>query len=268
MPHRRYYLAIQTALPADYLRNESFQRDLGVLQELRFDGIELNIADIDPVDPDQLKAFLSNYGLTLSMFASGGAAKAQGLSLAATDEAERARSVRKARSFLAFAAHFGAGVVAGFLKAPLAHNTPAHRAQLKQSIVELAPEALRLKAPLLIEAINRFESPLGHSLDDTYELIAATVNPYLWILPDTWHMNIEESCMAGAMAKHFAHYGSFHLSDNNRFLPGFGALDFKQIVGVLDALGYTGKLALEANIKHSFAEDVRISMRYLDPILS
>jgi sugar phosphate isomerase/epimerase len=254
-------------LPPDYRNERSFIDDLSVLRTLEFDGVELNIRDPQQVRPDDLKGFLADFGLTLSMFASGASAKALNLSLAATDEAERKRAVENAKGYLEFAAQFGAGVIAGFLKGPMAHSTEAHRLKLAESIAELAPVSLRCKTPLQIEAINRFESPLGHSLDETYELVKDCAHEYLWILPDTWHMNIEEANLEAAIIRHQGHFGSFHLSDNNRFFPGLGGIDFKRIIGVLEACGYAGKLAIEGNIKTSFSEDIRACARFLDPIL-
>jgi len=267
----RYFLAIQTVLPDLYERDRDFIDNLRLLRELGFDGVELNIREPDRVDPAKLKSFLGDFGLVFSIFATGLTAKTAGLSLASTEEGRRKESVRRARGFLAFARELGGGVVAGYLKAAAGENSPAHREKLKESIAEIAPEAQRLETPFVVEAINRFESPLGNGLDDTWDLVREQAqdrgNPWVHILPDTWHMNIEESNMEAAMIRHRGRFIGFHLSDNNRFLPGFGALDFKRIVGVLDALGYTGRVALEANIKTSFAEDVRKSMGYLAPIL-
>lgn len=267
MPKRRYYLAVQTLLPPAYRSDKDFISNLETLRDLEFDGVELNIREPERVDPDDLKAFLGDFGLSLSMFASGATAKALGLSLASTDEAARRRAVDYAGRFLDFASAFGAGVVAGFLKGPLEHNTDSHRLKLAQSISELAPTSARLRTPLLIEAINRFESPLGRSLDEAYALIEPCVHEWLWILPDTWHMNIEESNMEAAMVRHRGRFGSFHLSENNRLFPGYGAIDFKKTIGVLDACGYAGKLAIEGNLKRGFKEDIVHSMRFLDPIL-
>ena len=267
MANYRYFLSIQTLLPDDYRSNREFIENLKILQEEHFDGVELNIQDPFSIDPGDLKSFLGDFGLQLAMFASGATAKRLGLSLASTDEKERAESVKQSIAFLEFASQFGAGIIAGFLKGPLNHNSPENREKLRQSVSELAPHALRLKTPLLLEAINRFESPLGNSLDDTFDLIGTAENPFTWILPDTWHMNIEESSIAAAMIQHKDHFGSFHLSENNRFFPGYGALDFKQIIQVLDSCGYTGKLAIEGNIKRSFREDVKHSMRFLKPLL-
>ncbi len=267
MPRYRYFLAIQTLLPDRYRDDAAFIGNMKVLQSLGFDGVELNIRDPEAVNPADLKSFLADFGLVLSVFATGFTAKTANLSLASEDEARRRESVRRAKGFLAFAREFDAGAVAGFLKASAGENKPANREQLKASIAEIAPEALKLKTPFVVEAINRFESPVGNSLDDTWDLIRDAKNPHVHILPDTWHMNIEESNMEAAMVRHRDHYIGFHLSDNNRFLPGFGALDFRKIVGVLDALGYTGRVALEANFRKSFADDVRASMEYLAPIL-
>lgn len=267
MTRRRYELAIQTTLPAAYRSDRSFIQELETLQELGFDGVELNIVEPEKVKPDDLKDFLSQFGLRMSMFASGASAKAQGLSLCSTTERERTKAVTRTREFLQFAGEFGAGVIAGFLKGQAGENSPQHRRQLAASIAELAPDAARAQAPLLIEAINRFESPLGHSLDDTYELLAEHTNGYLWILPDTWHMNIEESNIDAALMKHRDHFGSIHFSDNNRYLPGLGGLDFKRIAGVLDALEYAGWIGLEGKFETDLQTDVRRSMRYLAPVL-
>lgn len=268
MSKRLYFLAVQMMLPGDYRNDRKFIDDLSTLRALEYDGVELNIRDPEQVNPDELKRFLADFGLTLSMFASGATAKALNLSLASSEESERRRAVEQAKRFLEFASQFGAGVIAGFLKGPMAHASEVHRQKLAESIADLAPVSARLKTPLQIEAINRFESPLGHSLDDTYDLVKDCAREYLWILPDTWHMNIEESNMEAAIIRHSGHFGSFHLSDNNRLFPGLGAIDFKRIIGVLRACGYAGKLAIEGNVRTSFSEDITASTRYLDPILA
>ena len=263
----RYYLALQTLLPDSYRGDREFIAKLETLKTYGFDGVELNMSDPHTIDPAELKQFLDGFGLTLSMFATGFTAKKEGLSLASTDERHRMHSVKRAKEFLAFAREFGAGVIAGFLKGMAGENSPGHRKALETSIAEVSEEAEKLKTPFLVEAINRFESPLGNSLDDTWDLVQKGTTGYTYILPDTWHMNIEESNMEAAMVRHREHFISFHLSENNRYFPGYGALDFKRIVGILDACGYRGKLAIEGNLKQGFAEDVATAIEVLQPIL-
>lgn len=267
MGRYRYFLAIQTRLPDDYLADAEFRRNLETLQRLGFDGVELNIRDHETVDPARLKTYLAEFGLVLSMFASGLTAKTQQLSLATEDDARRRKSVAHTVRFLEFAHEFGAGVIAGYLKGAPQDNGPGARDRLAASVGELAPVADRLQTPLLIEAVNRYESPVGHSLADTWDIARRADSPYLWILPDTFHMNIEEVNMKQAVQEHRACFGSFHLSDNTRHFPGLGAIDFAAVIGILDEIGYQGKLAIEGNVRTSFAVDVEAAMRCLGPLL-
>jgi len=43
-----------------------------------------------------------------------------------------------------------------------------------------------MKVPLLIEAVSRFKSALWRTLEEVYEIIRATENPYWHVLPPTW----------------------------------------------------------------------------------
>jgi sugar phosphate isomerase/epimerase len=268
MGRYQYFLAIQTRLPEDYLKDAEFHRNLETLQRLGFDGVELNIQDPERVEPARLKTYLAEFGLVLSMFASGLTAKTYQLSLAAADEARRREAIRRTTHFLEFAHEFGAGVIAGYLKGSPQEAGPGARERLATSVQELAPVADRLKTPLLIEAVNRYESPVGHSLADTWDIARRAGSSFVWILPDTFHMNIEEVNMEQALRTHLACFSSLHLSDNTRHFPGFGALDFAGIIAILDRLGYQGKLAIEGNVKTSFAADVELAMQHLGPLLA
>jgi D-psicose/D-tagatose/L-ribulose 3-epimerase len=268
MGRYRYFLAIQTRLPEDYLGDAEFRRNLGTLRRLGFDGVELNIRDPETVEPARLKTYLAEFGLLLSMFASGLTAKTFQLSLASPDEARRKEAIRRTIRFLEFAHEFGAGVIAGYLKGAAHENDPGARERLANAVQELAPVADRLETPLLIEAVNRFESPVGHSLADTWDIARRAGSPFVQILPDTFHMNIEEANMKQALRTHRACFGSLHLSDNTRLFPGFGALDFAAVIGLLDELGYQGKLAIEGNLQTSFVADVEVSMKHLGPLLA
>ncbi len=267
MGRYRYFLAIQTLLPDRYAEDAEFRRNMEALQRFGFDGIELNIRDPEKTDPTALKSFLAEYGLVLSMFASGFTAKASQLSLATADEGRQKEAIRRTKNFLEFAHEFGAGVIAGFLKGAPQDAGAGARERLSAAVIELGPLAARLKTPLLIEAVNRYESPVGHSLADTWDVARRAGSPFVQILPDTFHMNIEEPNMEQALAAHRACFSSLHLSDNTRHFPGFGAIDFAAVIAVLDRLGYQGKLAIEGNVRQSFIEDLEVAMRCLAPLL-
>ena len=268
MGRYRYFLGIQTRLPDDYQNDVEFRANMAALQRLGFDGVELNIPDPEKTDVDRLKSYLANYGLVLSMFASGLTAKTYQLSLCAADDARRKEAVRRAKGFLEFAHQFGAGVIAGYLKGAPQENTPGARERLAESARELAATADRLKTPLLLEAVNRYESPVGHSLADTWSIASQAHSPYVQILPDTFHMNIEERNMAQAIRDHRTRFCSFHVSDNTRHFPGLGAIDFSAVITTLDEIGYGGKVAIEGNLQTSFVADVEAAMNCLRPLLA
>ena len=73
--------------------------------------------------------------------------------------------------------------------------------------------------------------------------------------------------MTGSLTKHRALYDSLHISDNNRFFPGLGAIDFFAILRFLKESGYTGGIAIEGNLQHSFQADLKASMSVLRPML-
>jgi len=261
-------LSIQLALPEAYRKDEHFRQVLESLQQHGFSGVELNILRLERIDPQELKDFLSQFNLKMTMFASGAAAKALGLSLSTEDPELRDRSIAGCLKFIEFAGQFDAGVIVGFLKGGPAQDREKAGKAFQESLRTIAPRAQKFQVPVLIEATNRYEAAAANSLDDTYSLIAPfDGNPYLRILPDTFHMNIEERDQFAALTRHAALYDSLHISDNNRYFPGLGAICFDRIVDFLKDRGYHGGLAIEGNIKEDLLSDIRESMNYLGPIL-
>jgi len=261
-------LSIQLTLPEAYREDEHFRQVLESLRRHGFSGVELNIVRLEQIDPQELKSFLYNFDLKMTMFASGAAAKASGLSLSSEDADLRARSVAGCVKFIEFAGQFDAGVIIGFLKGGPAQDREKARRVFQESLRTIAPRALELQVPVLIEATNRYEAAVANSLDDTFGLIAAAGgNPFIKMLPDTFHMNIEERDQFDALTRHAALYDSLHISDNNRYFPGFGVISFDRIVDFLKSMGYRGGIAIEGNIKEDLVSDIRETMKYLETIL-
>ena len=261
-------LSIQLILPEAYREDEHFRQVLESLRQHGFTGVELNIVHLEQIDPQELKSFLYQFDLKMTMYASGAAAKALGLSLSSEDADLRDRSVAGCVKFIEFAGQFEAGVIVGFIKGGPAQDREKARRAFQESLRAIAPRARELQVPVLIEATNRYEATVANSLDDTFELIAAVGgNPFIKMLPDTFHMNIEERDQFDALTRHAALYDSFHISDNNRYFPGFGAIRFDRIVDFLKGLGYRGGIAIEGSIKEDLISDIRETMKYLEPIL-
>ena len=100
---------------------------------------------------------------------------------------------------------------------------------------------------VLLEPLNRYESRYLNLVADNLEILDAVAHPNAGLLPDTFHMSIEESdlpCTLRTAGPHIAHV---HLGENNRLLPGHGHLPWPDIFQALRDVGYNGYLNLECS---------------------
>ena len=77
-------------------------------------------------------------------------------------------------------------------------------------------------------------------------------------------MNIEEADIRRSLelsAKQLIHV---HLADNDRYYPGHGHMDFKEIFETLDEISYTGAVAVEALSKPDARTAGSESVRFLE----
>ena len=263
------HLSIQTVLPQSFQEDRDFRANLDMLQKLGFQGLELNIEEFSRFDLADITSFLDDFGLDFTMFASGLTAKSHGLSLSSDNENTRNKSITACKQMIDFVAGSGAGVIIGYLKGPRVENVHKARDLFARSMEELGPYTAHKKVPLLIEATNRYESSVANTLEQAAALIKEQSgakeqnNPFFRILPDTFHMNIEEADGLEALKKYASYYDSIHISDNNRFFPGLGAIKFEKVFAVLQDIGYSGAVAIEGNIKDGFVADVKESCSYL-----
>ena len=93
-------------------------------------------------------------------------------------------------------------------------------------------------ARVLLEPINRYESAYLNRVVDNLEIIDAVVHPNAGLLPDTFHMSIEEADLPTALRSAGYRIAHVHLGDNNRLLPGFGHLPWPEIFRALRDIGY------------------------------
>lgn len=246
----------------DSICDPEFLETLQLLQSHGFYGVELNALDFKRLPPSELRNLLDSYELRLTMVASGAHAQQHGLSLSHEDEAIRLKSVEDLKGMIDFAGQIDAGVVCGFIKGDSRGSFPTCQSQMIKSLEELDRSGYLKKAPLYIEATNHYEALLANTLDEASAFGAHTEGP-VHILPDTYHMNIEEKNIYSALQKHQGLYQNVHFSDNNRYYPGFGAMDFLGILRFLKAIDYKGTVSFEGRNYGTLASDIEHSARYL-----
>ena len=120
-------------------------------------------------------------------------------------------------------------------------------------LTELAAEVAD-GAFLLLEPINRYESPFLNSVADNLEILQALQLPRTGILADVFHMSIEEADIPAAICNAKDWIRHVHLGDNNRLMPGSGALNWSAIAGALKKIGYDGYVNLECGYRTTTPE--------------
>ena len=115
-----------------------------------------------------------------------------------------------------------------------------------ESIRRAAEYAQKHGLMLMIEPVNRYMVKMVHTVEQALKMCDDVGMPNVYVVPDTYHMNIEEDigidrvlCHAGQRVK------CLHVGDNTRRGPGHGTLDWRSIIGALYDIGFDGPLSHE-----------------------
>lgn len=114
-----------------------------------------------------------------------------------------------------------------------------------EGLRELAPHAERSGATLVIEPLNRYQNDLCNTVAEASDFRAAVGSAAVKVMGDVFHMNMEETDMAAALAAPGDALGYVHAADNQRLEPGQGHVDFAPILRALETIRYDGYVGLE-----------------------
>lgn len=255
-------LCIQLTLPEKFEDDRDFAETMELLQDCGFYGVELNIIDFVNTDPEKLKCYLKRFGLRLTMVATGVFAKKNRLSLSSTVELVRKQSVRAFDQIVPFAEALDAGIICGFIKGGSKEEPATAKRKLRLSIDAIKEKFGNSLSCIYLEATNHYEAATVNKVSEGVDFLGEELKN-MRVLPDTYHMNMEESSMLAAMIEYAEYYSNIHLSDNNRYYPGFGAIDFYSVLSVLKGMNYQGTMAIEGRNFYSLREDIQRSCQYL-----
>ncbi len=236
---------------------------LRTIQKLSYSVIELNIENLDSADLSDIKQCLSESDLSMSNLATGATAKFEKLSLSSSDLEVRTHSITRTRKMIEVAAFFNAGMIIGFMKGGPSGDPESARERLTDSLNRITDIAEDKEVLILLEATNRHETVVAKTIQETNEIIKEVGSEALTILPDTYHMNIEEPSLLGSLPDSLSKFQTIHLSDDNRRFPGFGTIDFPSLFQFLTDAGYDGYLTLEGNTELGFEADLAAATNYL-----
>lgn len=234
--------------------------------QLGFDGVELSLLGVGREQALAIGAAARALGLELTC-STGLGAEADPTAVGAD---RRARAEAVLTEAIATCEALGARSLAGVVAAPWGVFAPADReGRAERSAATLGRLDSRLDAAgirLGIESVNRFETDLTSTAAEAAAIARATDSRNIGVLLDTFHMNIEEKNPPAAIRATAADLVHFHVSDNDRGVPGSGRYDFAADAAALRAIGYDGWITAEMFVipGHPASADVNI-WRAIEP---
>lgn len=128
-------------------------------------------------------------------------------------------------------------------------DKPSDWARSVESIRKLAPVAADLGIVLGLEVMNRFDNYILNTAEEGIDFLRQVDHDNVKLHMDTFHMNIEEDSIGGAIrlaGKDLAH---IHVCEGNRKLPGEGRFPWREFTDALHDIEFTGNLIMEPFVK-------------------
>ncbi len=213
-----------------------------------YDGVELMVRNPRELDQAAIARTIAQHGLAVPDIGAAPIFGEDKLSLMDTDPVIRQRTRERLRDVIDLAARFGAQIHAGSLRGRLPEGTQAQEALawLSEGLLEIAEYGQPKGVRVLLEPLNHFEANVFLTVLEAVEFLRSLNHPNLGVLPDTFHMNIEERCLPASLMAAREYITHVHFADSNRWYPGAGHINFREVLEALRLIGYKRFITIEA----------------------
>lgn len=239
-------IADANALPSAFVVFKGFEENIPKAAKLGFQGVELALKRAGELDLPRIRRLLDEHELEVSCISTGQVFADGGLTLTHERPRERERAKEVFREFIDLASGFGNIVNIGRVRGPIGNRDAK---EVEELFAEVAGDLCRYALPkgvtLILEPVNRYEIDFINSLEEGVRLISKIGIPNMMLMPDVFHMNIEDRAIGPELRRNIHAVKYIHLADSNRLAPGQGHLDFNDIFYHLQKAGYDGWVAVE-----------------------
>ena len=217
-------------------------------ESLGFDAVEIFAPGPDAVDRGELHRRVDATGLAVAAVGTGAGMVKHGLSLSDGDHQKRIRAQEFVKEMIDFGAEFDCSAIIGSMQGRWGGDVdkPTALGYLQDSLNHLGQYAQQKNATLIYEPLNRYETNLLNTLDDTVLFLQQLDTAHVKLLADLFHMNIEETHLAESISRAGSHIGHIHFVDSNRQAAGFGHTDFDAVATAIQQIGFDGYISAEA----------------------
>ena len=240
-------IAPENALASAFVVFRGLEMNIPKAAEMGYDGIELALRDKDQVDIGKVKKLVNRFGMEIPVVSTGQVFAGLNLWFTSPDASVRQKAVEVFRGLAEVAAEFGAMINMGRVRGFIAEGESVETAERRFGEVagQIGEYAYRLGVRMILEPVNRYEINFINNLDEGVALLRKLNIPGMKLMPDVFHMNIEDVSIEGNLQKYIDDIAYIHFADSNRLAPGWGHLDFGSIVNALNEVRYQGWASVE-----------------------
>ena len=138
------------------------------------------------------------------------------------------------------------GVIFSAMNKYAGPTTEAARRNSVSVIKELAQEAARDNIAIGLEFVNRYESNLLNTVQQTLDYIDEVGEDNVVVHADVYHMNIEENGFRDPLMRCGDRLGYVHIGESNRGYLGAGTINFSEVFSALVDMNYGGTITFES----------------------
>ena len=244
---------------------------LRLIADLGYDAIELHVSDPKTLDRKALRKELDSYGLTISQVGPGLSYTQDGLCWTDPNPEVRKKAIQRIKDHIDFCSEYGAALAIGMIRGVCKGADAQETAQLHTQVIEATRECARYaegtSVILGIEPINRYETSYLLTVPEVIEFAKQVGSPAVGVLADTFHMNIEDVSIVDSIKMAGKQLAHIHLSDSNRWAPGYGHLDIPACVQALKDIGFERYISFEVLPKPTPAEAAAQGIKYVKSLL-
>ena len=262
-------IASENALPSAFVVFKGFEKSIRDAATLGYDGVELALKNADEINQQAIKSLLEETGLQVSCISTGQVFAESGLMFTDENILKRNKVKKIFMDIIDLAADFCYLVNIGRVRGQIENGEEeAGEKRFIEMIRELCDYAALKNVCLILEPVNRYEINFVNSVEEGVALLQKVSHSNLKLMPDVFHMNIEDTKIGEELYRNIEYIEYIHLADSNRLAPGWGHTDFNNIFYHLRKARYKGWLSVEILPKPDPFTAARQAIDFLIPFIN
>ncbi len=242
-----------------------FERNLEYIKSCGYEGVELLIRDLDQLEPETIAKRVKDAGLEVAAVATSPSPSQDKVFMAGTDEKIHEEAIKRGKDLIAFGGSLHVPMVIGRFRGNVPEQDEENaRKKLEEDLLAIGEYGEKYGGKIALEIQNRTNVNTFNTVAEGVEWIEKNKITSIGLLLDTFHMELTETSIPASFIKAKDHIDFIHLSDSFRLVPGTGHISFKDVLAVLDEIGYQGFLSMEIKQIPDSRTAAKLSWEYLD----